>query len=332
MAFAEIIKQDQPIKLLKSSLRSGDISHAYLFSGAEGIGKRLTALNFAKALNCLSLDDDSCEECIHCKKFQNGNFPDFLLVEPKDGSIKIEVIRELQKKISYRPYEGKFKVVLIQEAEEMTLSAANSFLKTLEEPTDATVFILICHNFNLLLPTITSRCQKIKFNLIPVEIIKNILIEKKQMLPEDAHLVASYSQGCLGKAMEIDMGDFIKKRDEVLDLMENISFNEIDLVFKKSKDWSSDKENTKLILTAFLNIARDLAVLKVTKNEKLITNLDVKEKLISLIQAININQLILFFNTVEEGIRNLKRNINARLLLDILMIKMCTVFQKGNYS
>lgn len=332
MSFAEIICQAQPIKLLKSSLKNGDISHAYLFSGPEGIGKRITALNFARALNCLALDDDACEECVHCKKFQNGNFPDFLLVEPEDGSIKIEVIRELQKKMSYRPYEGKFKVVLIQDAEEMTLSAANSFLKTLEEPADATIFILICHNFNLLLPTIISRCQKILFNLIPVEITKNILIEKKQMLPEDAHLLASYSQGCLGKAMKMDIRDFIKKRDEVLDLMENISFNKIELVFKKSKDWSSDKENTKIILAAFLNIARDLAVLKVTENEKLITNLDIKDKLISLIQAININQLILFFNTVEEGIRNFKRNINARLTLDILMIQMCTVFQKGNYS
>ena len=332
MTFSEIIGQDRPISILQSSLRSGDISHAYLFYGPEGIGKRLTALNFVKSLNCLSLDDDSCGECLYCQKFENGNFPDFSMVEPMDGSIKIEVIRELQKKISYRPYEGKFKVVLMHGVEEMTLGAATSFLKTLEEPTDATIFILVCHNFNLLLPTTISRCHKIQFNLIPVETIKNILIEKNQMTPEDAHLMASYSQGRLGKALEMDISDVIKNRDEILNLIQSISFDEIDLIFKKNKTWSSDSKNLEIILSAILNITRDLAVLKATKNEKLIANLDVKDKLIPLIRVSNINQFILLFYAVEKTIRHLKRNINAQLLLDALMVKMCSVFERGNHG
>ena len=328
MPFSEIIGQERPVSILQSSLRGGDISHAYLFYGPDGIGKRLTAMNFAKALNCLSLDNDSCGECISCKKFDNGNFPDFSVVEPIDGSIKIEVMRELQKKINFRPYEGKFKVIFIHGAEEMTLGAANSFLKTLEEPPGATVFILVCHNFNLLLPTTVSRCQKIQFNLIPVETIKNILINENQISPEDARLIASYSQGRLGKALEMNIKDVIKMRNEILDLMQSISFDEIDLMFKKNKTWSSDKKNMEIILAFILNIVRDMAVLKGAKNEILIANLDVKDKLISLTRVSNINQLIFLFYAVEETIRHLKRNINAQLLLDTLMIKMCSVFSK----
>jgi len=328
MPFLEIIGQERPVRILQSSLKKGDVSHAYLFYGPEGIGKRLTALNFAKALNCLSLDDDSCGECIHCKKFDNKNFPDFLVVEPADGSIKIDIIRELQRKISYRPYEGKFKVIFIHGAEEMTLGAANSFLKTLEEPPGATVFILVSHNFNLLLPTIISRCQKIQFNLIPVKTIKDILIKENQITSEDAHLMASYSQGRLGKALEMGVRDTIEMRNEILDLMQGVSFDEMDLIFKKNKAWSSDKENLEIILASILNIVRDMAVLKGAKNEKLIANLDVKDKLISLIRVSNINQLILLFHSVEETIRRFKRNINAQLLIDTLMIKMCSVFSE----
>ena len=328
MPFLEIIGQERPVRILQSSLKKGDVSHAYLFYGPEGIGKRLTALNFAKALNCLSLDDDSCGECIHCKKFDNKNFPDFLVIEPADGSIKIDIIRELQRKISYRPYEGKFKVIFIHGAEEMTLGAANSFLKTLEEPPGATVFILVSHNFNLLLPTIISRCQKIQFNLIPVKTIKDILIKENQITSEDAHLMASYSQGRLGKALEMGVRDTIEMRNEILDLMQGVSFDEMDLIFKKNKAWSSDKENLEIILASILNIVRDMAVLKGAKNEKLIANLDVKDKLISLIRVSNINQLILLFHSVEETIRRFKRNINAQLLIDTLMIKMCSVFSE----
>ena len=328
MSFSEIIGQARPVTILQSSLRSGDISHAYLFYGPEGIGKRITALKFGKALNCLSLTDDICGECLHCRKFDNGNFPDFLMVAPKDGSIKIETIRELQKKVNFRPYEGKFKVVLIDGAEEMTLGAANSFLKTLEEPPGATVFILVCHNFNLMIPTIISRCQKIQFNLIPVEAIKNILVNKNQTAPKDAHLMATYSRGSLGKALEMDISGIMKARDEMLNSIESISFDEIDLVLKKNKSWSGDKENLEIRLAAILSITRDLVVLKAAKKEGLIANLDVRDKLISLIEASNLKQLIILFYAVEETMRQLKRNINAQLLLDLLMIKMCSVFSE----
>lgn len=332
MPFSEIIGQERPIRILQSAIQCGDISHAYLFSGPEGIGKKLTAFAFAKTLNCLSLEGDSCGNCLNCKKFENGNFPDFFLIEPVDGHIKIEVIRELKKKISFRPYEGKFKIVAINGIEEMTSGAANSFLKTLEEPTVATIFILICHNFSMLLPTIISRCQRIQFNLIPLEIIKNILVNNLQVNPEDAFLSASYSQGCLGKAIKMEIGEFQKKRHEVLDFINELSFDKIDSLFKKNKEWSSSNKNVEIILITVLNIARDVAILKASGNQKLITNLDAMDQLTPIAKRLNINQSILLFNYVEEAIRNIKKNINVQLSLDLLFIKICSVLQRGIYA
>jgi len=332
MSFSDIIGQERSVSILRSALRGGNVSHAYLFSGPEGIGKRLVALNFAKALNCLSLNDDACGKCIPCKKFDNENFPDFLRVEPVEGSIKIELIRELRKKISFRPYEGKFKVVFIYKVEDMTSGAANSFLKTLEEPTEATVFILVSHNFNLLLPTIISRCQIIQFHLIPLEIIKNKLINDFQIAPENARLISSYSQGSLGKALEMDVSDVQEKRHEILAFLNKISFKEIDLVFKKSKEWSNDSRRVETILQTTLNLIRDMAILKITGKEKFITNLDVKDKLMSLSNSLNLKQLLELFNTVEETIRYFKRNINIQLLLDLLFIKICNVLERRAYG
>lgn len=332
MAFSEILGQQRPVRILQSALGSGDISHAYLFSGPEGIGKRLTALNFAKALNCLSVNDDSCIQCLHCKKFKHRNFPDFLTIEPVDGSIKIDVIRELQKKISLRPYEGRFKVVLIERVEEMTVSAANSFLKTLEEPTESTIFILLCSNINSLLATIVSRCQRIHFNLIPIETIKNVLIDDDQIMPEEAQLIASYSQGRLGKAKGMDINDLTKTRADILDFLKEISFKKIDFIFKKSKAWSRNDENSDMTLTAILNIIRDLSFLKIRINEKLVANLDVKDTLLPLIRDISVNQLTSLFYSVEQFIRYKKRNVNSQLSMDLLLIKMCAVFDRGTYG
>jgi DNA polymerase-3 subunit delta' len=214
----------------------------------------------------------------------------------------------------------------------MTSGAANSFLKTLEEPTEATVFILVSHNFNLLLPTIISRCQIIQFHLIPLEIIKNKLINDFQIAPEKAHLMSSYSQGCLGKALEMDVSDVQEKRHEILAFLNKISFKEIDLVFKKSKEWSSDSRKVETILQTTLNLIRDMAILKITGKEKFITNLDIKDKLMSLTNALNLKQLLDLFNTVEETIRYLKRNINVQLLFDMLFIKICNVLERRAYG
>jgi len=180
MAFENILGQDRPKETLHKALRKNRIPNSYLFYGPESTGKKFTAIEVCKALNCETLRPvDSCNKCLSCQKIKKGIHPDLFILEPKKHSptakeavLKIDDIRELQKKLIYLPYEGSTKVVIIDNAEHMNHQAANSFLKTLEEPPTKTLIILIASNPYQLLPTILSRCQGIRFYPLPNEAIK----------------------------------------------------------------------------------------------------------------------------------------------------------------
>lgn len=163
MSFQSIEGQDRVKRILQNSLRSDKVSHAYIFTGSAGTGRQAMAHAFAKAIYCKVLPDDACGECLDCRKVEHGNHPDLHKVVPDGASIKIDQIRELQKQFAYRAKASGVKMYIIHEAEKMTVQAANSLLKFLEEPTSQIVAILITENGNALLPTIRSRSQWISF-------------------------------------------------------------------------------------------------------------------------------------------------------------------------
>jgi len=163
MAFTDIIGQEAAKQQLQSSLRRKQISHAYIFSGPPGSGQKEVAMAFAQALFCAKGGDDACGECLECRKVQHGNHPDLHYIAPEGASIKIEQIRDLQRIFSYRSETGNPKVYIIDEADKMTVQAANSLLKFLEEPPSPAVAILLSDNGRALLPTIQSRAQWVSF-------------------------------------------------------------------------------------------------------------------------------------------------------------------------
>ncbi|MCR8636086.1 MULTISPECIES: DNA polymerase III subunit delta' [Paenibacillus] len=163
MSFQSIPGQDRVKRILQNSLRTDKVSHAYIFTGPSGTGRRQMALAFAQALYCQVLPDDACGECLDCRKVEHGNHPDLHWVKPDGASIKIEQIRELQKQFSYRAVASGLKMYVLENADTMTVQAANSLLKFLEEPTSRVVAILITDNGQALLPTIRSRSQWVPF-------------------------------------------------------------------------------------------------------------------------------------------------------------------------
>ncbi|MEK6653183.1 MAG: DNA polymerase III subunit delta', partial [Nitrospirota bacterium] len=144
MALKDIIGQEKAINILLGTLSQNRIPSSYLFAGESGIGKKFTAVNFAKTLNCLnSQPSDCCDECPSCKKIDSQTHPDFMMVTPEKSEIRVEEVRAIEEALSFAPYEGKRKVVIVDEAEAMNASAANAFLKTLEEPPPQSIIILI---------------------------------------------------------------------------------------------------------------------------------------------------------------------------------------------
>ncbi len=167
MSFDSIAGQDKAKQMLKNGLEFRRISHAYIFHGPAGTGKRAAALTFAKVLFCLGRGSDPCGECVECRKAEHGNHPDLYRVVPENGTIKIDRIRELQQRFAYRSQSSRMRVYIIEEAERMTTQAANSLLKFLEEPNSNIVAVLLTENGQALLPTIRSRAQWIPFSPVP---------------------------------------------------------------------------------------------------------------------------------------------------------------------
>jgi DNA polymerase-3 subunit delta' len=222
MSLADIIGQEKAIGMLTGILERQRLANSYIFSGEPGIGKKLSALNFAKAINCqkseaisepripntkVSPRTDACDVCKACLKIESGSHPDLLLISPEDRQIKIDEIRLIDKALSFRPFEGKKKVVIIDDADAMNIAAANAFLKTLEEPPEDSVIILISSRSDRLPATIRSRCSRINFVTLSLESCREVLHGK--VPDKDAAALARLSVGKPGLALSSDLKEEI---------------------------------------------------------------------------------------------------------------------------
>ncbi len=213
MPFNTIIGHHRPIQWLQTAVRTHHLGHAYLFHGEPAIGKRQTAQALTQLLHCEMPQSDSapdaCGTCRSCHQVEQTIHPDCLIIQPEDGQkqnpkIKIDQIREIEHLVIYRPLIGSHKICLIDEAETMTIEAANALLKTLEDPPDHCLFLLISSRPEHLLPTIRSRCIALRFSPLPVGDVFEFLKKHSSMESSDARLVATFSEGRLGQALHLD--------------------------------------------------------------------------------------------------------------------------------
>jgi len=334
MSFDRILGQKQPKQTLKNALQNNSMAHAYLFYGQESIGKKYTAVELAKILNCTeSNEDESCDECLTCRKIENRTHPDFFFIEPvkstpsaREATIKIEPIRELQRKLAFHPYEGKVKVAVINDADLMNPQAANSFLKTLEEPPSATMLVLISSHPFKLLPTLISRCQVIKFQPLTPEDIKKILKETmtEEVIEEnDLNFRTLRSRGSVQKAMAEDITDIANIRQEIINLLETVSFDRMDIVFSHAKSWARQSDQWEMIFNVMMELVRDLAFFRSGCSESEVRNRDIANRLIPLASKRSLKSWIEIFNTINTTQLALSGNANAQLFFENMLINFC---------
>ena len=204
MSFGEIIGNERAIGLLTRSIEQGRVAHAYLFAGPAGVGKGLVAREFAKTLNCERGGPRACDECISCRKIAHETHPDVRWFRPAGAMrmIRIEQVAEFLQAATLRPYEGRWKVFILVDADRLNVQSQNKVLKTLEEPAPGTTIILTSAVPEALLPTIRSRCQRIAFHPIARDAIERFLIEHHDAAPERAAIAASLARGSLAAAIE----------------------------------------------------------------------------------------------------------------------------------
>jgi len=336
MSLQGILGQDQPRRIIQNALENNSVSHAYLFYGQESIGKKLTAIEFAKALNCeVSGPKDNCGDCPSCRKIDQAIHPDFFLLEPKKSSptarnafINVEEIRELQKKLAYLPYEAKTKIAIIDGAETMNPQAANTLLKTLEEPPSSTIIILIASNPYQLLPTIVSRCQGVKFHLLPTDAVRQILqrsapSETDGFSEKELDLRTLRSMGRISRALEEDIEATNNYREEILHLLEQASFKRMDMVFKWTRQWAKRSDRIQSVLDEMLNLLRDLAVIKSQGKNTEILNRDILGRLTPLAKQKSTRSIIAMFDSALATKSALTANANLQLSLDHMLIQFC---------
>ncbi|MFN8008357.1 MAG: DNA polymerase III subunit delta' [Terriglobia bacterium] len=187
------------VDTLRSQLAKGCVPHSLLFSGLPGLGKATLARFLAKALNCQNASADFCDQCSSCLKINSGTHPDVRLFQPDGQFIKIDSMRTLSRESRYHPFEGRRRVFILEEADRLNLEAANSILKTLEEPPESSVLILVTAKLNDLLPTIRSRCQLYRFAPLSLEEMEQLLCLAKRAVSPDRKLVSRLSAGSIGR-------------------------------------------------------------------------------------------------------------------------------------
>ena len=319
--FKDIKGQAQAIKILQKEIATSSISGAYLFAGPAGVGKALTALTFAKALNCKKEKMDSCDECSSCRKIEHYNHPDVRIIAPENGSIKIEQIRDLKREIFYKLYEGRKKVWIIEETDKFGLAAANSILKILEEPPPQTVLILTSQTKEGLLPTILSRCEVIRFFPLPLQQIEKIIA---QQLPQDSdriHILAKLARGRVKEALHLTKEqNTLKIREELLNaLRKNMNLEEI---FKLAGQWANyDQKELQRFFDMILFWFRDILILG-QGGEKWLINYDKMEELAREKDKYSVKDIKRIMQAIEKARYYLKSNVSQKLVLESLWLDL----------
>lgn len=313
MSFSQIKGQKTPLKILLNSLKKGILFPSYMFTGPEAIGKGLTALNFAKAINCLQpKDGDCCDGCISCLKIQNYNHPDICWIKKDElGSIKIENIRELQKNIYLKAWEAKRKIFIICDAESLTPEAQNSLLKVLEEPPKENILILITSKQNLIFPTVISRCKRINFTVLNSDFLKEILIRNFNLENLEAHFLAYFSEGRLGRALEFKDKGLFKKKNFI-----------IDNFLSPTPEVLLPKEDFNLILQVILSWFRDILLLKRGLSNYSLIHLDQRKKLLGLLDKYEMAELEDIYKILKDAFLYKESNVNLKLILNYIKVNL----------
>jgi DNA polymerase-3 subunit delta' len=340
MAFKNIIGQKKAINILLGTMARNRIPSAYLFAGESGIGKKLTAINLAKTLNCLNrgIGDwglgigregktnpqpltpnpkiDCCDECPSCKKIDSQTHPDFLMAAPEKGEIRVNEIRTIEEAISFAPYEGKRKVVIVDDAETMNPSAANAFLKTLEEPPPQSIIILISASPDRLPETIRSRCSRINFSpLAPdqcKEVIRALDNQDTEITDSQLSTLSRLSMGRPGLAISSDL---IEERDWFFNLFGEMSGG-------RNKETWADKEEMELWFNKAFILLRDIAVLKITGKSGMLINTDLKDRFAEMSKTIEMKDIVDIYGRLSFLKGYLGFNLNKSITWNYVTIIM----------
>lgn len=311
MYFEDIIGQEFAKKYLTNSLRKNKINHAYMFEGINGIGKKKFAGELAKILLSTENIDSS---------------PDYINIKADGSSIKIAQIRKLQTDIIIKPHK-ECKIYIINEAEKMTIEAQNALLKTLEEPPEYAIIILITNNKEQLLDTIKSRCEIIKFLPISLLDLKKYLIDRG-IEDQRAQLLSVFSRGSIEKALELsESADFAIMREDIQSYIQTIFDKKIIDILEIPANMDKYKKEIMSILDIFVNYFRDIMILKENVDKSMIINADKIVFIQNMSKKITYSQVSKIIDIIEDTKTKIRSNCNFNVSIQVMALNIYEVIK-----
>lgn len=268
-SFTEIVGHEQIKEHMQAAIRDKKPFHAYLFQGEEGVGKEALARTFAAGLQCQSESADKpCKECVSCRQMESGNQPDVIWVTREKASLGVDEIREqLCNTMDIKPFSSPYKIYLVPEAEKMTEAAQNALLKTIDEPPEYGIVILMTSNISALLPTIQSRCLTMEFRPLSTAVVESYVKEHCQVPDYQARASAAFAQGNLGKAMRYAKSeDFIERKDHIISLLRHVEQMDLSEMLAVIKDLGTRKDEVRDYIDLMVLWYRDVLLFKATKD------------------------------------------------------------------
>jgi DNA polymerase-3 subunit delta' len=330
MPFRDIVGHRHLLDLLSGAAVRGSLPPSLIFAGPEGVGKRLAALALAKVFNCAAVDsqtNDSCGRCAACTRIARGVHADVLTIEPGEtGAIKVEQIRDVLQRCAYRPFEGRRRVVIIDDADAALGEAQNAMLKTLEEPPAASTFVLVTSRPDVLLPTVRSRCQRLRFGRLAPADVADVLIRAHGYADADAHAAASLSDGSIGLALEGGSDDYVEARDAASRLLKGVAGAADPRARLASAQaltgTKSERDELARRLRALSSMLRDLGVLLSRADERSLANADLKPFLSGLLRSFDGERTLRAFAAVDRALNALDRNASPKIVADWLAFQI----------
>ena len=326
MPFADVIGHERAKRQLRTALTNEMIGHAYLFAGDEGLGKRLMAFRFVQALSCEvppAAQPDSCGHCRACHQIASENYPDLLIIQPEAGhanpQIKIDQIRDVERHMMYRPLLGSRKICVINDAERLTPNAANAFLKTLEDPPDHSLFLLITSHPMTLLATVRSRCLTLRFFPASTSQVEGALALKQALPAEDAQFLSQVSGNRLGIALQANA---VQTRDYYLQFFElctGPSLASATAMFNQAEQFSKAGPCSDIVDWLSHGL-RDLLLVSIGANTDLLLHRSHVKTIQQLVENIGQDRLCDLCESVQTLEQAPTRNLNSQLVLENFLI------------
>ncbi len=318
ICFTGLYGQDKAKLLFSRSLMADRVPHAYIFRGPNGVGKRLFARGVAAAINCRGRKGAAaCGECSSCRKFRSESHPDFLVVRPVKGVIKIEQIRQLAGELSYPPFESEMRIVVLEDVHTMRREAANSLLKMLEEPPANNLLILTAESSQEILSTLTSRCQVLPFTQLSTSDTTAILVAHG-IEPETALLLARLSEGSPGRAMLFQKSEMVMVWREAVGKLSDPSLlpdRDVGAVLRLAEKMAALKEDLPALLGLLKIWIRDLLLAVSTTEEAVKDGFGLRKSWSSA-------ELFAKLQAISSAERELARNCNRNLVCEVLLFAL----------